>query len=1003
MKYLGVRNRKHFLIFVASLFVFPLITASSVFADDATLTISTSSEIDLSIIPGNVNLAFGTITAETNNITGYTIIPTISGSEDLYSAQNGERIPVVSIGSSSNGKLFKDMHNEYGFSIDAVHFKPMSRFSEETFATRHRNRNGADEYTLVVGANIDVNVNIGEYVNEVQFAMIANNPPTCVPEAICYFGNGDDGSSSEFRQSAPSDSQVVLVAPDYSKPGYAFVGWNTKEDGTGTLYGPNQTITVDDMTDYGISLYAQWRASEGVMQNWSGCNTLAKNQVIALTDIRDNNTYLVAKLGDDQCWQVENMRLVPNTAKLSVNNTNNPSSSFISEAKASVPGNSLCNGNNAACDDILQYNLNNLNRGLDPAYNTNDSANPNSWYSYGADYNWYTATAGNGTYGMASGSVSGDLCPSGWRLPTGGEGGDGDKLNQAINSGKTNNDTNFRKYPNNFIYSGDYNRNMSGGRGTYARYWTATASSNNNAYRLGLASGTVTFKTNNYNKWTAFPIRCIAGENASVIGNIHYDANGGDGQIADITNVPLYSTVIRENTFTKGSAVFHGWNTAADGSGLYVEAGDVATSTLNSLGLTNGGILNLYAIWGTVMTLSFETAPSTITVAPMSGTTITGQVTFEIPATEPTYPEHEFVGWSLDPSATTAGYGPHDSITINNNTVLYAVYGPETCPAGKLCYRGNGATGGAAFLHNANSNTTVTLGGSDFSREGYGFIGYNTADDGSGTMYGPQDNYTTGDLSTNGTNLYATWVASAGDMQSFTGCASMNNGDITALTDTRDGSTYAVAKLADGKCWMIENMRLNPTTAEITAANTNNPDTTFLASLANLTASEAACSDDNATCTDRIVFILNNINRELNPSSSVTNAPASWYNYGVYYNWYTATAGNGTYAKSSGTAAGDLCPSGWHLPTSGNNGDFGTLNTVANSGSTNADNGFRSYPNNFVYSGDVGTAISGRGSNGRYWTSGAKDNKNAYRLGIPTKRLSEYKKWDGFAIRCVQN
>ncbi len=997
MKYLGAKNSKLILVFFA--FLFSVMIGGVAYAEDPTITLSTSDEIHLSMLPGTINLAFGTITAETNNITGYTIIPTITGSEDLYSAQLGEYLPVV-----TSTKYFKDMHNEYGFSLDAVRFRPLSRFPEETFVTKHRNREGANQYTLVLGANIDMEMNVGEYTNEIQFAMIANNPPTCVPEAICYFGNGTDVIGDEFIQAATSGEKATLAAPNFSRPGYAFVGWNTREDGRGTMYGPNQTIDVDDITDYGISLHAIWRQSDGIMQNWTGCANLSKNQVVALTDMRDNNTYLVAKLGDNKCWQVENLRLAPNAANISANNTNGPTSSFISEARASVPSNTLCNGNNAACLDILQYNLSNINSALDPAYETNIAGQPASWYGYGGYYNWYTATAGNGTYAMDSGSTTGDICPAGWRLPTGGEDGDGNQLNTAINSGKTNNDENFRKYPNNFVYSGDYNRNTTGGRSTYARYWTSTASSANNAYRLGLTSGSVTLKSNNYNKWAAFAIRCIAGEGASAIGNIHYDANGGEGLIADDTNVQLYSTIIKQNIFTKDGGVFHGWNTAADGSGLYVEAGDIATNTIRALGLTDGDTLNLYAIWGINITLSFETTPSEATVAPITKSTITGSVTIEIPANEPTYSEHEFVGWSLDPNATEATYHPYDEITITDNQTLYAVYGPENCPAKKVCYRGNGATEGAMFSHNVNSNATVTLGGSDFARPGYGFAGYNTVEDGSGTNYGPQQSFTTGDVSASGVNLYAQWVASVGDMQGFTGCASMSNGDVTALTDTRDGNTYAVAKLADGKCWMIENMRLDPVNATITAENTNNPNSTFLSNLASLSAPEAACNADaDAACVDRIFYNTNNINRENSPSSSVVNAPASWYSYGVYYNWYTATAGNGTYSMTSGNVTGDLCPSGWHLPTADNSGDFKTYNSVANNNDNNTDPGYRTYPANFVYSGDIGVTIAGRGSNGRYWSATAKDNKNAYRLGIPNKRLSEYRKWDGFAIRCIAN
>lgn len=45
-----------------------------------------------------------------------------------------------------------------------------------------------------------------------------------------------------------------------------------------------------------------------------------------------------------------------------------------------------------------------------------------------------------------------------------------------------------------------------------------------------------------------------------------------------------------------------------------------------------------------------------------------------------------------------------------------------------------------------------------------------------------------------------------------------NLSSVSALTDQRDDQTYAIAKLADGNCWMIENLRLD---TEATRGATN--------------------------------------------------------------------------------------------------------------------------------------------------------------------------------------
>ena len=118
------------------------------------------------------------------------------------------------------------------------------------------------------------------------------------------------------NQTASSYTQTTLIAPNYAKPGYGFAGWIASENAT--PYGPNATITTPDLSTSGLKLYAKWVASAGDLQGWNGCNAMTTGTVTALTDIRDNNTYLVAKLADDNCWIAENLRLNPSTATITV-------------------------------------------------------------------------------------------------------------------------------------------------------------------------------------------------------------------------------------------------------------------------------------------------------------------------------------------------------------------------------------------------------------------------------------------------------------------------------------------------------------------------------------------------------------------------------------------------------------------------------------------------------------------------------------------------------------
>ena len=338
---------------------------------------------------------------------------------------------------------------------------------------------------------------------------------------------------------------------------------------------------------------------------------------------------------------------------------------------------------------------------------------------------------------------------------------------------------------------------------------------------------------------------------------------------------------------------------------------------------------------------------------------------------------------------------------------------------------------------------SATLRASNFKRDGYGFAGWNTAYDYSGTFYGPNQTITTpADVETNGLSLYAVWIKSAGTIQNWDGCSSLAQGATTALTDERDGNTYAIAKLADGKCWTIENLRLADKDAsnndiELSSTNTHNPSlplnnswyynnqqgtlttSNHLSATSDPTSTDpdtAWCTASSSDCNDQSILATNNTILFTNNTSSSYSTGSNVYSYGNYYNWYSATAGHGKYGDSYGsgyTAPGDICPAGWHLPTGGSaTAEFGALD-VAMGGTggdyqstAEASNRWRSYPNNFVYSGGVGgPSVSDRGSYGFYWSSSASNSSLAYNLYLHSSYVSpgtsNGSKYFGRVARCI--
>ena len=191
------------------------------------------------------------------------------------------------------------------------------------------------------------------------------------------------------------------------------------------------------------------------------------------------------------------------------------------------------------------------------------------------------------------------------------------------------------------------------------------------------------------------------------------------------------------------------------------------------------------------------------------------------------------------------------------------------------------------------------------------------------------------------------------------------------LIDTRDNNTYTVSKLADGKCWMTQNLRIAGKT--ITPADSN--------VMANYTIPASSVSGFSSNDTS---------NAYIDSDSG-------------FYTWYTATAGTGTQALSTQgqNTAVSICPKGWRLPTSGNsNNEFQTLYNNYNSSSI-----LRSSPVNLTLSGFVSSSLHrNQGSHGYYWSSTVYSDNIAYNLDLGTSSVypaDRSSKGNGFSVRCV--
>ena len=250
-------------------------------------------------------------------------------------------------------------------------------------------------------------------------------------------------------------------------------------------------------------------------------------------------------------------------------------------------------------------------------------------------------------------------------------------------------------------------------------------------------------------------------------------------------------------------------------------------------------------------------------------------------------------------------------------------------------------------------------------------------------------------------------------MQDFTAeqCYNMATNTSINLSDSRDDKYYRVTKMADGHCWMTDNLALDGTDA---AGNVR----VLTPSDSNVTTNRPLAENiTNGTTSEyNVVQIYSGVANDVTSSCDLTTAPYCLVNastkYGNLYNWNAATAGVGLRA-TTGTVTESICPKGWQLPD--NDGVYSFQNLMLHYGlpTTNTTDGsavqtIQRTPLNFSLVGYYDNSSVDQSLRAFYWSrtvyTANADQANSLHFG--TKDGSFYPqgfpgKSYGFSIRCV--
>lgn len=841
-----------------------------------------------------------------------------------------------------------------------------------------------------------------------------------------HLNDGTDTIDTDTVSYQGKAHELMIKTETPQRDGYIFKGWGTEPNATEPTYFQAQpferkTISTVATENQSLDLYAIWEESStnllatiSTMQEMTpticnGTTTPSSNYgapSAKLTDTRDGKTYWVSKLADGKCWMTQNLDLgdKENTYVLT------PEDSDVATNFELPPEDSTIQFTN------LNYDVINFRDRGDEYIVPNDNTTTDSdWFfytkehcvdNYNADfcahyhtgnyYNWHTATAGVGTYNYNGGvnytAINSSICPAGWRLP------------EATTLTSTGSDF-------------------------------ANLLSHDITTALAKNTKAATFKPNGLN---------------TLRNNSPYIPRTG------------YYT---GNTLTSRAVQGHFWAstivTPGNAYGLYFTQ---ASPTPNYSGAKYiGRSIRCVARTEETYTLAYNANGGENTPDSQSATaTNIGHTSFTLSSTIPTREGFTFANWNTEPNGTGTAYQPGDTYSASGSTTLYATWSYT------LNYDANGgANAPTPSITNDGASHLFTISSTVPTKENSVFLGW--AEDSSattGSYYADSVIRSTSPVIT----LYAIWGNSIAldnitTMQEMTSdiCANTPTGYSKQLEDIRDrsldenntpaigtGTKYYVSKLADGKCWMTQNLDFAPAPERSyygdDADPSHIPDTDIgygTSDATNVWTPTTINTTDSLTTGNANKYIYRDLGERFFVSSNSAATDTSYTtreaceaandsetctrsHAGNHYNWYTAVAGSGVYGTGSGanytSAKNSICPYGWRLPfgrTASNKiSEFAELileyNVVNNVPLNNSAlpltldglNQLRSSPLHFPRAGYFYNtrALDDAGAHTLYWTSTNVSNANAYAFNVETTQLTpngSYVKNQAFTIRCV--
>ena len=222
-------------------------------------------------------------------------------------------------------------------------------------------------------------------------------------------------------------------------------------------------------------------------------SSLTPGKAYYLRDNRDEEPYCVSKLADGNLWMLDNLRLGGSTTIALTPSDTNIASNYTLPASST--------GNFYTTNGYTTAGVYTGDK------NTITTSYGNGSGKIGVYYNYCAVSAGTYCYasGSGTGNVEHDICPKGWRMPTGGSSGEYQALYAAYSSDATN----FRNALSTPL-SGYFNYGATDAQSFRGYFLSSTYYDSGSMYYLYVDPSEVSF-TGHGTRLTGSPLRCLLG------------------------------------------------------------------------------------------------------------------------------------------------------------------------------------------------------------------------------------------------------------------------------------------------------------------------------------------------------------------------------------------------------------------------------------------------------------------------------------------------------------